>query len=458
MLNASPPHPAPPDPEIGALLRMWRDPLKVSTQLTREYGDVVRLNLGLGQVFLISHPDHAQYILRDHATNFTKHGGMWDALRLLGGDGVGNTDGDVWLRQRRMMQPLFLRERLANLTPLMTAAIAESLPPWYAAAAEAKPFDLARAMDRVTMHLILRTICSADIGDHEIEEMSEAVACAFRYIWIRMWTYFLPEWLPLPGKSAFREALSSVDRIVYGIVRRRRRHPDAANDLLSMLFSARDEITGQGMSDRQVRDEVVGFYVAGYETTATALTWCLYLLCQSPAAERKVRDEIHTVLEGRTPEYADLGRLTYTRMVFQEALRLYPPGWIIPRRTMQDDEIGGVHIPKNSVVALHFYAIQRHPKIWSHPDAFEPERFASEINEANCRRAYLPFGAGAHQCIGSRFAMMEGQLALAMLLQRFRFQLCSGHKVELDQMLVLRSRTGIMASLRPLHKQQEENP
>lgn len=438
--------PKPKGSLLRVISRLWEHPLRVSTAMTREYGDIVRLDLGLSKIFFVSDPECAQYVLRDHAANFTKEGGMWNALRLIDGDGLGVSEGPVWLRQRRMMQPLFHRQRLAKLTPYMTAAITECLPAWYDAASRDTPFDLAHAMERVTMRVILKTICSASIGDAEIEEMSHAVAQAFRYIWLRMWTYFCPEWLPLPGKRDFHKALASIDRIIYGIVNQRRQNPDQADDLLSLLFAARDD-DGHGMSDRQIRDEVVGFYVAGFETSATALAWALYLLCENPDAEAKARREIDEVLQGRTPDHADLGQLAYTRMAFQEAMRLYPPAWILPRRALQDDQLGGYHIPKDSIIALHFYALQRNPKVWSEPEAFKPERFASDGGKASQRCAYVPFGTGARQCIGSNFALMEGPLVLAMLLQRFRFELWPGHTVELDKTIALRSRNGIPVRL-----------
>ncbi len=441
--------PMPPSPELGVGLRMWQDPLSYTTQILHERGDIVHLNLGLARVFLIGHPDYAQYVLREHAANFTKHSGMWDALRLLGGDSLGTSEGDVWLRRRRMMQPLFNRQRLSGFTSLMTDTVASSLGPWQAAADSAQPLDLGHAMERITMRLLLKTICSASIADHEISEMSHAIETAFRYIWMRMWTFFLPEWLPLPGQKNFRKELAKVDRIVYRIIQDRRNHPYSTDDLLSLLFHARDETNGEGMTDKQIHDDVVAFYVAGFDTIATALTFCIYAICQHPQVEKTLREEIDQVLQGRTPDHEDLGRLNYTRMVLQESMRLYPPAWLIPRKVIKDDVIGGYHIPKNSILAIHFYAIQRHPEFWSDPDTFNPERFASEGHQASRRCIYIPFGAGARQCIGNNFALMEGQLFLAMLLQRFRFELCSNPKLELDRAFVLRPKNTFKLRVEP---------
>lgn len=446
--------PLPPVPRgyplVGVLPQMARDPLRFSAQLIRQYGDIVSLDLKLAKVYLIGHPDLAQYVLRDHAANFTKDGGMWDALRLLGGDGLGTSDGEVWRQQRRMMQPLFHRQRLAGLPPLITGAVKESIAPWETAAAEHRPFDVAHAMEHITMRVILKTICSVSISDAEIEALSQAIGVAFRFIGVRMWTYFLPPWLPLPGSRGFREALQTIDRIIYRIINDRRQKPAVADDLLTLLLNARDEVTEKGMSDRQIRDEVVGFYVAGYETVATALSWTLHLICQHPEVEQKLRAELEAVLGGRTPGFAELGQLTYTKMVFQESMRLYPPAWVLPRRAVAEDVVGGYRIPRDAIVAILFYAIQRHPLVWAEPEAFKPERFADESKLPRARCAYLPFGAGARQCIGSNFALMEGPLVLAMLLQRFRMRSWPGHKVEPEGNLALRPRHGVLVSLERL--------
>jgi cytochrome P450 len=441
-LYRNPLPPPPRDPLLRVIGRMLRKPVEVSSELAREQRGIVCLNLGLAKILLTSDADFVQYVLRDHSTNYSKEAGMWDALRLLAGNGLGLSEGPLWLRQRRMMQSMFSRQRLAELAPLMTAAITECLPEWETAAASTKPFEVTWAMERITMRVILKTICSASITDAEIAEMSRAVHYSFRHILLRMWTFFLPEWLPLPGKRAFRDALAKVDRIVFGVIGQRRPRPDAADDLLSLLFAARDE-NGQGMTDRQLRDEVVTFYVAGFETTAAALGFTLYLLCKHPQEQEKVRAELARVLGGRTPGHADLGELPYTRMVIQEAMRLYPPAWFIPRKALADDQFGGYHIPKGSIIVLHFHAVHHNPKQWPDPEAFKPERFASDAAPGNRRGAYLPFGVGAHQCIGMHFAMMEAQLAVAMLLQRFRFRLAPGHEVEIDRSVALRSKTGV---------------
>lgn len=441
---------APPIPRgyplIGVLPGMLRDPLALSTRLLREHGGIVGLCEWPVRVYMIGHPDYAQYILRDHAANYTKEGGMWDALRLLGGNGLGTIDGEGWRRQRRMMQPAFSRQQVAGLSPLITDTVAQNLATWDAAVGSRQPLDAAPALAQITMRVILKTLFSAAISEAEMMAVYHAVQVGFRYVGHRMWTYFLPSWVPIPGGRRFQESLQVLDRILYRIIGDRRRQPGLARDLLTLLLEARDEVTGQQMSDPQVRDELVGAYIAGYETTATALSWTLSLIAQHPEVQEKLHAEV-SGLGGRTPNHGDLGQLSYTRMVFLEAMRLYPPAWAIPRRAIDDDVIGGYRIPKDSVIALHTYAIQRHPDSFMNPDAFHPERFAADSGAGAARCAFLPLGAGARQCIGYHFVLMEAPLIIAMLLQRYRLRPWPGHQVVPEASLALRPRTGVLLGL-----------
>lgn len=435
-------------PGVGVLPQLFSDPLRFSARAVREHGGLVRLSLGPAGVYLVGDPEHAQHVLRDNAANYTKHSGMWDVFRSLAGEGLGTIEGAAWLRQRRMMQPLFSKQRLGAQPALMTAAAREGLAPWSRAAQAGARFDIGSALANITMRVVLKSLFSTSIHDEEIADFHDAVRILFRYVGFRMWTYFVPAWVPLPGRARFHAALSRTDRIIQRITDERRRDPGRAEDLLSLLLGARDETTGAGMSDRQIRDEAIGFLVAGSETTANALTWALYLLDQHPQAERTLRAELDAVLGGRTPQLEDLGRLTYTRSVFQEALRLYPPAWVIPRRARGDDVIGAYRIPAGTTVAMLFYAIHRHPAHWTDPDAFQPERFAD--GTAARSRAYLPFGAGARQCIGNHFAVMQGTLLLSLLLQQFRIRLWPGHPVEPQCTLSLQPRYGLHVRLEPL--------
>jgi cytochrome P450 len=245
--------------------------------------------------------------------------------------------------------------------------------------------------------------------------------------------------------------MSTLDNVVYAIINERRKQPVDLDtpDLLWMLLSARDEETGEGMSDQQLRDEVLILLLAGHETTATALTWTWYLLSQHPEVESRLHDELDTVLGGRRPSVEDLDKLPYTRMVIQEVLRLYPPAFGFTRHAVAEDEIGGYRIPANSMVFLTPYCTHRHPACWEEPEVFDPERFTPERSAGRPRFAYFPFGGGPRQCIGNAFALMEAQLVLASVAQRYCLRLVPGHPVEPQVQLTLRPRYGLPMTLHP---------
>jgi len=234
-----------------------------------------------------------------------------------------------------------------------------------------------------------------------------------------------------------------LDRVVYDIIETRRRPGQQQDDLLAMLLVARDEETGAGMTDRQLRDEVMTFLLAGHETTAVALTWTWYLLACHPAVAERLRAEIAAAIGSRTPTLEDLPQLRYARMVVEEAMRLYPPVWGFMRQAVGADEVGGFTIPKRSVVTISPYVTHRHPAVWEDPERFDPDRFTPERVRSRPRFAYLPFSGGPRLCIGNEFALMEAQLVVAMTVQRYRLQLVPGTTVELESRLTLRPRGGL---------------
>jgi cytochrome P450 len=259
---------------------------------------------------------------------------------------------------------------------------------------------------------------------------------------------FPPLSVPTPANRRMQAGLRTLNAVVQRLIEERRKPQQTApQDLLSLLLEAQDEESGQGLSDRQVRDEVFTLLFAGHETTANALTWALYLLSQHPAVEQRLQAEVDMVLAGRTPTVEDLGRLPYTRMVLEETLRLYPPGATIPRRAIADDVIGGFAIPANSLVFITPYVTHRHPDFWGRPEVFDPERFTPERVAARHRFAYFPFGGGPHLCIGQHFAPMEAQLALAMIAQRYRLRLVSGQRIEPQVMVTIRPCSGVQMTL-----------
>jgi cytochrome P450 len=298
------------------------------------------------------------------------------------------------------------------------------------------------------MALALRIACRAlmgiDLGG-EADLVAPAVTEALGYVEHRL-SHLLapPPAVPTPRNLRFRRAMRTLDGVVFDVIARRRASPGTdAGDLLSMLLATRDEANGSGLSDRELRDQVFTFLIAGYETTAVALSWAVALLDRHPEADRRLRDEVSKALDGRTPTFEDLPRLDYTRRVVEETLRLYPPVYGVMRDAREADEIGGYRIPARSMVALSPYVTHRHPEFWPDPEAFDPDRFTPERSAGRPRFAWYPFLGGPHQCNGQDFAMMEATHVIAMLAQNVRLRLTPGASLEPKPMLSLRPRDGL---------------
>lgn len=434
-------------PLVGLLPHVLLDPLQALLGVVKRHGDVACVNVGFEKIYLLTHPDHVEHVFRANSGNFIKDGSVWTAAQQLAGNGLGTTEGSTWLSQRRMMQPQFHRQKLVVMTSLLAEATAEGLEAWRPAAEKGQPIELLRELKSISTHIFLRALLSTSISAKEMSELTDAVNVAFKHINVLMWTSSLPQWLPIPGSRRFQQARRTIDRIIYPIIRSRYQQPCERGDLLDLLLLARDADTGEGMSEQQVRDELVTLVVAAHETTATALAWTVYLLCGHPEAEQRVAAEASSLVGDRTPAFADLDKLAYTKMAFQEGMRLYPPLWLTVRRAVAEDKIAGYRIPAGALVAIVPFVTHRHASSWQRPEAFEPERFTQANAQGRHRGAYLPFGAGGHLCIGRNFAIMQAQLLLAMLFQRYRVSLVPGHKVEPQAAIALRPRNGILVTL-----------
>jgi cytochrome P450 len=448
---------------IGALPEVDRNVLDFFVRMWREYGDVVHVDLGAAStnLYIIAHPDDVQHVLRDNHRNYAKG---YDKVKPLLGEGLVSAEGEYWLRQRRLMQPMFNRNTIPMYVPAMIQSTQELLAQWHERPDPEEPLDVAEEMLKVTMRVITRTMFSGELGDR-YDTLSDAFTRTLAYMDATM---MRPDWidkLPTPGNRRFRAAVAELDEVIYDVIARRRSSTgsERPDDLLSLLLEARDEETGQGMTDRQIRDEVVTIFFAGHETTATALAWSWMLLSRNPQVSQRMVDEIDRVLEGRTPGLEDLRDLTYTRMVFDEALRLYPPAWMFGRLALGDDVLGstlsssqgGYPIPAGSMLLLSPYLTHRHPDFWENPEGFDPQRFTEAASQGAVlssskerhRYAYFPFGGGPRLCIGSNFSLAEGPLMLAMIAQQFRLHLVPGHKIEVRPMAVLRPQPSVMMTV-----------
>jgi cytochrome P450 len=437
----------PPGPRFltpfGMLPRLRRDAIGLCMETARDFGDVVCFRVPPWRTYMIFHPDHLKHVLQENNQNYVK-GILIQRSKVLIGDGLFSSEGSFWRRQRRLAQPAFHRERIAAFGALMVETIAAMLARWEPIAAAGTPFDVAPEMSRLTLDVVGKALFSMDLSG-EAAEVGCALRVALEHVtYLAFSVFYAPLVIPTPRNLRFRRALRALDAVVYDVIATRRRAGDDAGDLLAMLLRARDEETGEGMSDRQLRDEVMTFFLAGHETTAVALAWTWYLLARHPAVEERLRAEVGAVLDGRAPTVEDLGALVYTRMVVEEVLRLYPPLWAFPRQTIAEDEIGGYRITANSLVSICPYVTHRHPEFWDDPERFDPERFTPERAAARPRYAYLPFSGGPRQCIGNEFALMEAQLAVAMTVQSYRLSLVRDEPIELEIRVTLRPRGGVM--------------
>ena len=433
---------------LGSAVALQRDSLEFYTDMAQRYGEVVRTRLLLWPTYLVFHPDGVRHVLQEHHQNYDRNLFLYKGLRPFFGEGLATSSGPSWLQHRRLMQPAFHRTRLAALGTMMTDAIGDMLTGWQTTAQQEQPLEVNQEMLRLTLRMLGQALFRVDLSD-QTDVIGQAFTNLLTLLGEYVYLPFPPLSVPTPGNRRMQAGLRTLNAVVQRLIEERRKPQQAAqHDLLSMLLEAQDEESGQGLSDRQVRDEVFTLLFAGHETTANALTWALYLLAQHPAVEQRLQAEVDTVLAGRTPTVEDLSRLPYTRMVLEETLRLYPPGATIPRRAIAADLIGGFAIPANSLVFLTPYVTHRHPDFWEQPEVFDPQRFTPERVAARHRFAYFPFGGGPHLCIGQHFALIEAQLALAMIAQRYQLRLVPGQRIEPQVMVTIRPRSGVQMTLR----------
>ena len=436
-------------PLLGNAQEVSRDALAAFSRAFAEHGDLVRLKIGAGTLYLASHPELAQQVLVEGTSTFLKveqEGKPAQGLGLLGGMGLlTNPDFESWRTQRRMMQPMFHRARLATMGDKMTQATAQMLVRWEGL----ETIDIDAEMLHVTMDIICRTMFSADISG-DAGRAAQATDVALRFLIKLIFSAVkLPVSWPLPGNRRFTRALATIDEIIYGLIDARAGHVGEFGDLLDMLLEARGEGTGEPMTRKQVRDEVVTVFSAGHETTAHSLAWTWYLLAQHPEILAVMQAELDTVLGERPPTTDDLKLLPCTTQIFQEAMRLYPAAPVIPRRIEGQAELGGYALQGPARVMTSVYNIHRHPDFWPDPLRFDPLRFSSENSVGRHRLAYMPFGAGSRMCIGNHLAMMEGVLLLAAVGQKYSLELLDTAPVVPRLAVTLQPVGGILMRLVP---------
>ncbi len=433
-------------PIIGVLPQLRSDPVRTFLEAADRFGDIAYLKAGPYHGFLLSNPADIKHVLQDNARNYHKSP-LYDRLRDGIGNGLLTSEDSFWLRQRRLAQPAFHHQRLIAMADAMVTCTEQMLERWEKTAASGETVDLVAEMMGLTQSIIVRTMFSTDLGA-TAEVVNRTWPIINRRIGETFWSTKLETKLPLPANRRLSSALRELETVVYRIIADRRRTRRDEADLLSMFLSARDDETGTGMTDKQLRDEVMTMLLAGHETTSLALSWTYYLLSQHPEVERRMTDEVDRVIGRARPGFGYVEQLAYTRQAIEESLRLYPPAWGFSRLAMGDDEIGGYRVPKGSIVFVIPFVIHRRPTLWPDPERFDPDRFAGDREAARPRFAYIPFGGGPRRCIGNQFAMLEAQLIVAAIAQRFRIELVPGQTIRPEPLITLRPTPGIRARVR----------
>ena len=443
-------------PIIGNLLVFGRDSIGTIDRVWKQHGDIFRIQLAGNRSFtIVSSPDLAHEALVDRKAILRRPADIEGGTLLtpMLGLSVLTTDGETWFTRRRMMQPIFHRQRIQAMGETMAAGGARMLARWEKLPDGAEVM-LNEEMKLVTLDIINGTMFSSDILP-EVDRIGNAVDVGLHYTQAIVRNPIrLPASWPTPGNRRFWAAKALLDDYLYRMIRARRASAEKKGDLLDMLLEARDEDTGKGMTDQEVRNEVATIYGAGHETTALALTWTWYALSRNPEALRKLQAEVDTVLKGRAPTFADLPSLPLTLATLEESLRLFPPVPFTARMAYAPLTLGEYALPQGAFVGIAINNIHRHPDFWEEPEAFKPERFLPENRARINRNAYIPFLTGPHVCIGNTFALMEGHLLLAMLAQRYEMALVPGQRIFKEQTITMRPKYG----MRMVLKRRKEIP
>ncbi|MBX7172728.1 MAG: cytochrome P450 [Pyrinomonadaceae bacterium] len=427
----------------GHMRPFMKDRIGFLTKLSK-LGDITTFKIGKQTAFFINHPDLIRDVLVTNHYKFEKGRALKQAKKLLG-EGLLTNEGKDHLRQRRMIQPVFHRQRIAGYANSMIEFGEKMADEWK----DGAEIDMSQEMMRLTLQIVGKTLFSANVSD-EADEVGKAMTTLVElFDYLLMPFAGLLEKLPLPHSRRFRKAKTSLDAIIYEFINQRRKSGEDKGDLLSMLLMAQDEDDGGQMTDEQIRDECLTLFLAGHETTANALTWTWYLLSQNPEAEAKFYEEIDKVLGNRQILPEDYQKLKFTEAVLAESMRLFPPAWGVGRLAMQEHELGGYKIPEKSLVLMSMFVLQHDERFWDDAESFRPERFLSEnaIKEAGNKFIYFPFGAGVRRCIGEQFAWMEGVLLLAALGRKWKFKLNQNQKIVPQPMITLRSKYGMKMQL-----------
>ncbi len=428
---------------LGCIKTFPKDPLQFMEDKLKEHGDFLRINMLVKKLYITSNPDVIKHILQTNQKNYIKDY-AYRQLKLALGNGLLINEGEHWKKQRRLAQPAFYKKRLETLFQIMVSISQEYCDSLEAKRGEQKSTNMLSEMMHVTSKIVMETLLGSELGE-KLSHVESNITVAQKQIVRRIRKPFSIPFTYLDGShKEFMNNITEFDEFIFSVIDKRNQQPEKDYpDLLNMLMAARDE-DGNPMDKRQLRDEVITIFVAGHETSANALSWALYLLSKHPEICKKLKTEITNVLGGNAPKLEDLRNLEYTKMVIDESMRLYPPAYAVGRENLEEDTILGYNLPKGSPMISSIWSLHRRPDIWEQPEAFLPERFAPDKVKQRSKWHYIPFGAGPRMCIGNHFAIMEIQILLVMLLQRFEFVLDESHPVIPEPLITLRPKDGLM--------------
>lgn len=428
---------------LKALNQMATDPIHLFEKLHHQYGDIVRLNLGLNQLFIINNADSIKYVLHKNISNYNKLKRLEQGTKRIFGEG--------WTQKinREIIRPFFEHQYYVGMDAAIAEITQKMLDRWAKFADSHQPLDVAQEMMRLCLSFTVKTLIGYDLQGED-DEMAQAMETIMDYFNSRAISNFnIPENIPTPANRKYLAAVRTLETAIDRIIEDRRNKKTEKLDLISVLLSWRDEETGKGLDSQLLRERLLWILLPAFEPLGRVLSWIWYLLSLHPNAESQIHAELQKVLGDRQPTFEDVPHLTYTKMVIQETLRLYPPFWVLGREAIQDDQVGGFHIPAKSILLFNLYGVQHNPNYWDNPEIFDPERFSPERSKNRSFAAFIPFSIGPRACLGYNLSLMQIALVVAMVAQAYRLKLVSGHRVEPAAMASLVPRHGIQMNVFP---------
>jgi cytochrome P450 len=432
-------------PLIGQSLKVAKDPLLLLKELSLQYGDVVKVRLGLKDFYLIQTPAAAKHVLQEGARNYYKPGAAKLMKKVLG-DGLATSNGDLWLRQRRLMQPAFHRERLKHFFDILQNEISSLVKGWREKETH-QPVDVSKAFLQLTLNNLTKAMFGAGI-EGRMDEIARVLRIMLDFSSDHVKQLIkIPLIVPTKNNRRFRSAEEQFEKIIYGFIQDRQKEQKTDpsiehDDLLQLLLTAYDGGSHASMTAKQLRDEITTIFMAGHETTSQTLSWIFYRLALHPEIYRQVREEA-AQMSSSVLTLDMLQQLSYTKSLIEEAMRFYPPVWIIARKATAADTINSYHLPAGATVLINVYGMHHHPAYWNKPDTFDPSHFCARAKENVPPFLYLPFGGGQRLCIGHHFAMMVMQTVIVRLVHEFSFSVPAFFVPTIDANLTLRAKEGI---------------